>query len=137
MTVKLLGGIVLLGLSMLWAVLWGEKASGPYAAVYPDYQVVLILVASMALIPTIWATSLIDRACRLSPKLVTAPEELIALPEPHTETETESDDQLVDLTPYERDLVKAVLREFPDASVADVIAEIKSPMAATEAMAAE
>jgi hypothetical protein len=134
MTVKLLGGIVLLGLSLLWAVLWGEQASGPYAAGYPDYQVVFILVASMALIPTIWATSLIDRACRLSLELATAPKELSALPapKPHTETETESDGQLVGLTLDECDLVEAVLRELPDASVADVIAEIKSPTAATE-----
>lgn len=106
---KLLGGIALLCLSATWIVLWCAQLSEPLLA---DYQVVFILVASLALIPVLWATSLLDRAQREPVEPAAAPKPPVALPppKPHIEATTESDDQFGGLTLDERDLAKTVLR---------------------------
>lgn len=134
----MLGGIVLLCFSAIWIVHWCEQASRLHAGDYHDDQVVFVLTAGLALIPTMWATWLIDRAWRasleprVSKRLITT-----QLPRLCIETKPKNDDQLAGLTPTELELVKIVLSELPDASVADVIAEIKSPTGAVEAVAAE
>src|ERR1700733_14602010 len=93
------------------------------------YQVCLILAASLALIPIFWGTSLLDGAYRAPVEPASASKLLVSLrvPKPHVEAKTETDDQLAGLTPDERRLANAVLRELPGESVADVIAQIKTP----------
>jgi hypothetical protein len=59
--VKLLGSISLVLLSGLWAIFWCAQLSDLSLT---DYSVVFVLVASLALIPVFWATSLINRAWR-------------------------------------------------------------------------
>lgn len=116
---KLLCGIVLLSLSALWGIFWCAQFSSPLSA-YDGSQAVFVLVASLALIPVFWATSLLDAAWRAPLAPTTT---LIARPvrERHIEAKTKSDDQPTGLAPDERG------RELADASIANASAETQSP----------
>jgi hypothetical protein len=94
--VKMLCGVVLLCLSALWAFLWCAQLSDPMLDA--GYQVLFVLVASLALIPVFWATWLIDSAWRAPLTSTTAP---IALQvrRRDIEAKTESDDKPFGVTP--------------------------------------
>lgn len=112
---KLLYGIALLCLSALWATFWCAQVSDPLLT---DYQVVFVLVASLALIPVFWATSLIDQAWRAPLAPATRPI-LVMARKPRIEAEAERDDQPAAL--------EESSPELPAVNVADVIAETESP----------
>jgi hypothetical protein len=124
----MMGGIALLCVSAAWAFFWCAQLSTPFLVFDPGYQAVYILVASLALIPIFWATWLIDQAWRNPTEAAGRRERLIAVPtpNPHIEPKTESDSRFAGLMPDERNLVEAVLRDLPGASVAEVIAQVIS-----------
>jgi hypothetical protein len=86
---KLLYGIVLLCLSATWSVLWCAPLSDPMLEA--GYQVLFVLVASLALFPVFWATWLLDRAFR-APLVSTTPPKL-PVKKRHIEAKTETDDR--------------------------------------------
>jgi len=130
----MMGGIALLCVSVAWVLFWCAQLSNPFAF-YAEYQAVYILVASLALIPIFWATWLIDQAWRTPFETAAKPERLIAvsMPKPHIELKTESEDRFAGLTPDERNLVQAVLRDLSGVSVAEVIAQVRSTRPPAEA----
>lgn len=85
-TVKLLCGVVLLCLSLIWVVLWCAQLSDPLSTDFNAvYRVIFVLVASLAFIPVFWAASLLDGAGRAHHVSATAP---FALPEAKTKSES-------------------------------------------------
>ena len=126
---KLLGGVGLLCLSVVWALFWCVQLSHPTVAYYTEYKVLFILVASLAIIPLFWGTSLLDQAIRAPVAPETAPEWLVTPPLQFEAPKAESEEHAAGPTPN-----APALPECPDAaSVADEITEIKSPTPATAA----
>jgi hypothetical protein len=119
----MLGGFGLLCLSGAWALFWCGQLSHPMVAYYAEYKVLFILLASPAIIPLFWGTSLLDAAIRAPVAAATMPKMIITPPLQnfHIEpTKTESEQEAAGLTPD-----APALPDFPDAAAET--AEIKSP----------
>jgi hypothetical protein len=86
------------------------------------YRMLCLLLASLALVPTLWATSLIDRAWRAPVEPASAPKRLMALlvRKPHVQPITKSDAQLAGLMTAEDGSVDNVSSHLPDEMVSDV-----------------
>jgi hypothetical protein len=100
--VKMLGGVGLLCLSVLWALFWCIQLSHPMVAYYTEYKVLFILVASLAIIPLFWGTSLLDQAIRAPIAPEAAPEWLVTPPLQNFHIEppkVDSETQLAGLSP--------------------------------------
>lgn len=77
---KMLGGVSLLCLSVAWALFWCAEAAHPLLAHENGYLILFIFVASLAVIPLFWATSLLDHSIRAPLEPAAAPELFITPP---------------------------------------------------------
>ena len=104
---KSLGGVVVLCLSVVWAIFWCSQFSNRVLT-YDGYWVPILVLASLALIPVLWATSLIDRAWRAPREPVIAAKPFVAplVQKPSIEANTERDVQFAGFSPGECSPVK-------------------------------